>query len=167
MSSPRFTYLQSPVSKFQSIQMKWHSVVLCNLSSNSHQPFFAICFQIPINPNEMTLRCTLQFVFKFTSTFPCNLFPCNLFPCNLFLCNLFPYQEMTWSNPESPALTHVTAQRCKFSSTLKASLASDICPESFAYLHILSSSFSPDIKLDWGVKTRYGKTWPAENDHML
>ena len=59
-------------------------------------------FQISINPNDITLSCILQFVFKLTSTLLCNLSSnphqaflatCSLqfvfkstssFPCNLF-----------------------------------------------------------------------------------
>ena len=122
-------------------------------------------FQISINPNDMTLRCILQFVFKFTSTFPCNLFLCNLSsnPHQAFLAICFfaiclqiqikpditwpntMIKELTWNNPESTVATHVTTQPCEFLLSWKHRLPKTYVQSIFAYLQILSPSYSIDI----------------------
>ena len=98
-------------------QSKWHNTPL----------YFAICLQAHINPS-------LQFVFKSTSSFPCNLFFAICLQIQIKPDITWPntiIKELTWNNPESTAPSHMW----------QPNLANFFYPESIVCLRHMSRVF--------------------------
>ena len=123
-------------------QSKWHNTPL----------YFAVCLQIHIKLTlqfiQIHIKPTLQFIFKSISSFPCNLFFAICLQIQIKPDITWPntmIKELTWNNPESTVATHVTAQPCEFLLSWKHRLPKTYVQSIFAYLQILSPSYSTDI----------------------